>query len=175
MKKEDTPMTNIAYAEPNTWFNEFSDDDPITKDYYDRRVADWHERIDTLFNQIIEWLPHDFSYEFSETGAKPDNLMKKHEPEKRVKPLKTLIIRHNDLEIARIYPRYLWVLGNNGEVAFKAKNIYYSIIDRAEKKKYSFNKPEWNIKNSYKINGDVKFNQNIFMTTLNEMQKNAGY
>ena len=118
--------------------------DDVTSDTVDathirRRVDDWEERVNGLYAMIGDWLPDGWE-------ARPGTPVLMHEPLMRkfgmdAKSMPTIELHDRAGQVARLKPRGLWIIGENGRVDLKHDGHYYFLMDTAE----NFAQPNWEV------------------------------
>jgi hypothetical protein len=111
----------------------------IDKGHVVRRVDDWVGRIDRLYRQIEEWLPSGWTGSRVGTVRMHEELMQKFGVPPRDLPVMEL--SYNGKPSARIEPRGLWIIGENGRLDLFSRPGHYVIIDSAE----NFEPADWQI------------------------------
>ncbi len=104
-----------------------------------RRVEDWEERLNRLYAEIGDWLPDGWE-------ARPGAPVVMHEPLMRkfgmdAKPMPTLELHDRAGHVARLKPRGLWIIGENGRIDLKHDGHYYYLMDTAD----NFEQPNWEV------------------------------
>ena len=111
----------------------------IDQAHIQRRVKDWQDRIDTLYQQIESWLPSGWTAQKAGTVTMHEELMRKfHVPAQN---LPVLQLYDHGTPSVRIEPRGLWIIGANGRLDLLKGNNHYVIVDAAE----NFARPDWQI------------------------------
>lgn len=113
----------------------------ISKADIEKRVIDWKNRLNNLFELVLKHVDTDKNLSSKEGPVviMNEELMQKFE----VFPteLKTIDIYRKKRLIASFKPIGLWVIGANGRVDILTKNGSYILVDEAE----NFETPEWKI------------------------------
>ena len=116
--------------------------DEITSDNMDaqhvrRRVEDWEERLNGLFEAIDEWLPGEWEARRGAPVVMHEKLMRKFGVD--AKRIPTLELLDHVGEVVRFKPHALWIVGNNGRVDVSHNGHRHIIIGMAE----NFAEPDW--------------------------------
>jgi hypothetical protein len=111
----------------------------IDRAHIERRVDDWLDRVETLYEQIQEWLPAGWTANKKGAVRMHEELMQKFGVAPRNVPVLQLF--HQGVPSTRIEPRGLWIIGANGRLDLVRENKHYVIIDAAE----NLTKPDWRI------------------------------
>ncbi len=102
-----------------------------------RRVEDWEERVSRLYAMLDDWLPDGWHAHRGVPVVMHEELMRKFGvPAKR---MPTLDLRDRAGHTARLEPRALWIIGENGRIDLKHDGCHYFIVDTAE----NFAQPNW--------------------------------
>jgi hypothetical protein len=111
----------------------------LSKERVERRVADWKQRISSLYRDLEEWLPEGFSAESDDSVGMNEELMKKYAVESTKLPI--LKIYRGESSIASLTPRGLWIIGANGRLDLFIQSNQWIVVDKAE----IFESPDWQI------------------------------
>ncbi len=111
----------------------------IDQAHIQRRVKDWSDRIETLYQQIQSWLPPGWTAQKHGVVRMHEELMKKFGVAPRDLPV--LQLYHQGVSSTRIEPRGLWIIGANGRLDLVRGTHHYIIVDAAE----NFATPDWKI------------------------------
>ncbi len=116
--------------------------DDVTNEYITqaeirKRIEDWKERLNGLYDQMREFLPEGWEAQPGISFEMNEEMMRNH----GIKPksLPTLDLVGEGDKIARVAPRGLWIVGTNGRVDLKYGDRHYLIVDTAER----FENPKW--------------------------------
>ena len=104
-----------------------------------RRVDDWEERLNGLYATISDWLPDGWEASSGAPVVMHEPLMRKFGMD--AKPMPTLELRDRAGHVAKLKPRGLWIIGENGRVDFKHDGHYYFLMDTAD----NFAQPNWEV------------------------------
>ncbi len=118
--------------------------DDVTSDTVDathvrRRVDDWEERVHGLYAMIGDWLPVGWEARRAAPVVMHEPLMRKFGVPAR--PMPTLELHDRAGHVAKLEPRVLWIIGENGRVDLKHDGRYYYIVDTAD----NFALPNWEV------------------------------
>jgi hypothetical protein len=113
--------------------------DELTRDHVRRRVDDWSSRIDSLYEQVQEWLPNGWAARPGASVPINEELMRKTGEPARALP--TLVLLHEGTVAIKIRPYGLWIVGANGWIDLVKGDDIYVISDRAR----TFEPPDWHI------------------------------
>ena len=102
-----------------------------------RRVDDWEERLNGLYAAIGNWLPEGWEARRGDPVVMHEELMRKFGV--AAKRMPTLELHDRAGHVARLEPRALWIIGENGRVDLKRGGRRYFIVDTAE----NFGQPNW--------------------------------
>ena len=118
--------------------------DDVTSDTVDaahvqRRVEDWENRLNGLYAAIGEWLPDGWE-------SLPGDPVVMHEPLMlkfgvAARPMPTIELHDRVGHVAKLKPRGLWIIGENGRVDLMHDGHYYFLMDTAE----NFAEPNWEV------------------------------
>jgi hypothetical protein len=111
----------------------------IDREHVERRVADWADRINALYNEIADWLPAGWTAKHSGSVQMHEELMRQFDVPARNLPI--LLLSSTDGRSGRIEPRVLWIIGANGRLDLFVGANHYLIVDAAE----NFQPPLWRI------------------------------
>ncbi len=102
-----------------------------------KRVEDWKDRLNGLYNRIRGFLPEGWEARSGIPLEMNEQMMSNH----GIKPtsLPTLDLVGEGDRIARVSPRGLWIVGTNGRVDLKYGDRRYLIVDIAGR----YETPEW--------------------------------
>ena len=114
-------------------------EDRIDRAHVERRLGDWEKRIDALYSRIVAWLPDGWRGAPDGTVRIDEPLMRQFEVAERRLP--RLALLRKGVEVARIEPRYLWIIGSNGRVDVTGSVGHYVLNDRSE----FFEEPSWHV------------------------------
>ncbi len=114
-------------------------DPGMTRQYVERRVADWASRINALYQRLQAWAPKDWRAERRGVVHMHEELMRRFKVPARDLPV--LHLEGPDGETRRIEPRGLWIIGANGRLDFFGGRDHHVILDKAE----TFAEPLWHI------------------------------
>ena len=114
-------------------------DRSIDRSYVERRLIDWHRRLDALYADIQTWLPVGWSMSDGGSVSILEDLMVRFDVPRQALPRKDLF--HHGTRVGRIEPRGLWIIGANGRVDMILSAEHSIIVDRAQ----SFDLPQWTI------------------------------
>ncbi len=93
-------------------------------------IRDWKKRLNTLFDQIEEWVPEEIVCVRSESPHTLGQLSKQYDLDPVRLPSLTL---KSDKNSIRFYPSALLMLGANGRIdVFKNGDYLFQILDRSE-------------------------------------------
>jgi hypothetical protein len=111
----------------------------IDQTHIQRRLKDWMDRIDALYQQIESWLPSGWTAQKTGTITMHEELMRKfHVPAQK---LPVLQLYDHGTPSVRIEPRGLWIIGANGRLDLLKGSDHYVVVDTAE----NFGSPDWHI------------------------------
>jgi len=109
----------------------------IDKEYIEKRVEDWIQRVDRVFSLVRDSLSGNPEIELvqNKTVSMHEELMQKYE----VSPvnLPVLEIRRKSVLLASFKPMGLWVIGANGRIDILTKEGSYILVDLEGKEKPS--------------------------------------
>ena len=115
--------------------------DTVDAAHIQRRVDDWEERSEPSSTSAIgDWLPDGWE-------ARPGAPVVMHEPLMRkfgmdAKADADARTAHDRAgHVARLKPRGLWIIGENGRIDFKHEGHYYYLMDTAD----NFEQPNWEV------------------------------
>jgi hypothetical protein len=111
----------------------------IDRDHIVRRVNDWVDRINALYQQIQECLPTGWTSELEGKVQMQEELMQKFEVPAQDLPILQLL--HEGRPSARVEPRGLWIIGANGRLDLFSGAKHHIIVDTAE----NLQPAEWQI------------------------------
>ena len=111
----------------------------IDREHVARRVDDWVDRINALYDQIEAWLPPGWTADRAGKISMQEPLMQKFNI--RPRDLPVLRLSFHGSPAAHIEPEDLWIVGTNGRLVLVNRGEHYIIIDRAE----NFEPPQWHI------------------------------
>lgn len=111
----------------------------IDRAHVERRVKDWSDRIETLYQEIKTWLPPGWNAGKQGVVTMHEELMQKFGIAPQSLPVLELF--YQGTPSARIEPRGLWIIGANGRLDLIRGSQHYIIIDEAE----NFGTPDWQI------------------------------
>jgi hypothetical protein len=110
----------------------------IDREHVVRRVDDWVDRINALYDLISSWLPHGWTTDRTSTVRMHEELMRQHDVPARDLPVLRLTC---GARTALIEPRGLWIIGANGRLDLFTDSRHYIIVDAAE----NLWPPQWEI------------------------------
>ena len=113
--------------------------DTVDATHIQRRVQDWEHRLNGLFARIDDWLPDGWEARPGAPVVMREPLMRKFGMDARQMP--TLELRDRAGHVAKLKPRGLWIIGENGRVDFKHDGHYYFLMDTAD----NFAQPNWEV------------------------------
>ena len=136
--------------------------DDLTDDHVRRRVADWVQRIETLYEAVESWLP-------SGWAAKRGALVTMHEKvmeSKRVpaQQLPTLELVREGIVRARLRPYGLWIVGTNGRIDLVKGGERYLVLDHSG----AFEAPDWQVASANARRNSRPFNSVWLQALLTE-------
>ena len=111
----------------------------IDREHVARRVDDWVDRINALYDQIEAWLPPGWTADRAGTISMQEPLMQKFNIPPRDLPV--LRLSFHGSPAAHIEPHALWIIGYNGRLDLYRGDKHYMIIDKAE----NFEPSQWYI------------------------------
>ncbi len=114
-------------------------DQNITQEQVEVRIADWLKRVHDLYAIIKAWLQpiEGFRVVEHQDSTMYEELMHRFGIGPQAMP--TLDIYEDDDLIARVKPIGLWIIGANGRVDLMSRNGGAQIIDESE----PFQEPKW--------------------------------
>lgn len=134
----------------------------IDKEHIEKRIEDWKNRINNLFNSISVWLENS-KYNIKEGSKIPMFEMLMSEFEIPPTELKSINVFNRNTYVLSIKPKGLWIIGANGRIDILSLMENYIIVDIAEQ----FQEPIWKVyRNDRKKKFD--FNQETFNKILNQ-------
>ena len=114
-------------------------DERVDRDYVERRLDDWRQRLDSIYASIGGWLPPAWSIVDGGSVTIHEELMEKYDVAERRLPAKALL--RDGRPAGRLLPRGLWIIGANGRLDLILSARHSIIVDRAQ----SFERPQWTI------------------------------
>lgn len=102
-----------------------------------KRVVDWENRVNSLYDTIEGWLPEGWTACRDNTVFMYEELMRKFGVQGQKIP--TLELHGKKRKVVKIEPRGLWIIGANGRVDLKYNGKHYIMVDLAE----NFQKSNW--------------------------------
>ena len=114
-------------------------EDRIDRAHVERRLDDWERRIDVLYARIAAWLPEGWAGAPDGTVPIDEPLMKRFGVAERRLP--QLALSRRGAAVAKIQPRYLWIIGSNGRVDVTGSIGHHVLNDRSE----FFEESSWQI------------------------------
>jgi hypothetical protein len=133
------PSTGQLSRNPMPGVLEETTNQPIDQAHIQRRVKNWLDRIDTLYQQIESWLPPGWTAQKAGNVTMYEELMRKFQIPAQNLPI--LQLYDHATPAVRIEPRGLWIIGANGRLDLLKGNDHYLIVDAAE----NFARPDWQI------------------------------
>ena len=111
----------------------------IDQSHIVRRIDDWADRINTLYDNISAWLPAGWAAHRSGSVRMHEEPMRKF----GVAPLDLPVLQLSSESgvSGRLEPRGLWIIGANGRLDFFLGKQHYVIVDAAE----NLEPPKWQI------------------------------
>ena len=109
----------------------------VDAQHIQRRVDDWEERVKNLYAMISDRLPDEWQARHGTPVVMHEKLMRKFGI--AAKQMPTLELFDQSGEIAKLKPRVLWIIGQNGRIDLKHDGQHYFIVDFAE----MFEQPDW--------------------------------
>ncbi len=104
-----------------------------------RRVDDWEERVNNLYEKISDWLPDGWQARRGKPVVMHEELMRKFGIS--AKQIPTLKLFSQSGELVKLEPRGLWLIGGNGRIDLKHAGQHFFIVDFAE----NFEQPDWHV------------------------------
>ncbi len=120
----------------NTVLDEVTSDNVDTP-HVERRVDDWEERLNGLYQLIGELLPDGWKSREGLPVTMHEKMMQAFDVPAREIP--TLELHSETGTIVKLAPEALWIVGNNGRVEMKSNGHWYRITDRSQ----IFKPPKW--------------------------------
>lgn len=111
----------------------------ITKEFVERRVLDWKNRLHALFQEVQTWAKEN-GWRVEDNGSVQmhEELMQKYDVPETEQP--TLRLDRED-SFALFMPKALWVIGANGRIDLYTSKSLFVIVDLAEDDQI----PRWTI------------------------------
>lgn len=125
----------------------------ITKDHVVKRVDDWVDRLNKLYEVVEGWLPPGWHAEQRGVAIMAEEMMRKFNIRPRDIPV--LQLKSGDGRSASLEPRGLWVVGVNGRLDLLIGPKHFLIVDRAK----NFATPDWQIVDFHKRKEFEKFDK----------------
>ncbi len=108
-------------------------DEKITQEQVEARIADWVNRVGDLYQTIKEWVRPIEGLRVEEH----QNVTMYEEPMQRFslspQPMSTLDLYDGDVLIARVKPIGIWVIGANGRVDLFLRQGAVQLVDESER------------------------------------------
>ncbi len=117
--------------------------DEITKEHVVKRVDDWVDRLNGLYDLVANWLPPEWHADRRRSILMDEKMMQLVGVVPREIPV--LELRSDDGRRAFLEPRGLWIIGTNGRVDLVAGSRHHLIFDFAK----NFATPDWQIDNFF--------------------------
>lgn len=111
----------------------------VERRYVEQRVDEWVDRLSTLYDHVVDWLPAGWTATRTDTMPMQEELMRRLDVGPRRQPVLTLL--HDGSARGHLEPRGLWIIGANGRVDLHSPGGHYLIVDRSE----AFDPPDWQI------------------------------
>ena len=133
--------------------------DELTRDHVQRRVDDWANRIDALYDDVESWLPDVWTAKRGTSTTMYEELMRKvGVPPRRLPTLE--LLRDGDARV-RLRPYGLWIIGTNGRIDLIKGQERYLVLDHAG----TFDAADWYVAPAT-ARRDSKPFTNIWLQTL---------
>lgn len=104
--------------------------DDLGRDHVVRRVADWAQRVDALYQQLEAWLPVGWTVKREHSTTLNEELMQKYQVPAHAFPV--LSLDYKGQRSVVIEPRGLWIIGANGRLDIMSEAGHHVIVDLAE-------------------------------------------
>ena len=111
----------------------------IDAQHIQRRVDDWQNRVENLYEMIGDWLLEGWEARQGTPIIMNEKLMRKFGIASKEIPTLNLLSESGDS--VKLEPRGLWIIGGNGRIDLKHKGQHYIIVDFAE----NFEHPDWQV------------------------------
>ncbi len=113
--------------------------DSVDAQHIQRRVDDWEQRLNNLYEMISDWLPDGWRAHHGKPVIMHERMMRKFGI--AAKQIPTLKLFNQSGDSIKLEPRGLWILGTNGRLDLKHAGQHYFIVDFAE----NFKQPDWQV------------------------------
>lgn len=98
-----------------------------TKETVEKKISDWKNRLNELYNQVEAWLPSDGpEIERTTTTQVMEEMMKKFKVTPQ--PIPVLSVMMNGKKLV-FRPSGIWILGANGKVDVFSGDKHYTLVD----------------------------------------------
>jgi hypothetical protein len=154
-------MPNVLELEPlDVWeFNR--DGGTFDRSYVVKRVADWVNRINSVYTKAQEWSEKfDISIDKSRTVLMSEEIMQKFAVPDLDLPI--LDLSKNDKPLLSFVPFGLWIFGSNGRIDVISKQGTALLVDTAR----SFDPPDWQFLPNRNKKSFLPWSRDAFLTLL---------
>ena len=113
--------------------------DELTREHVQRRVDDWADRIEGLYERVERHLPAGWTAKRGSTVTMHEELMKRLEVPQRELP--TLELLRDGAVCIKFRPYGLWIIGTNGRIDLVKGQERYFLLDHAG----TFEAADWHV------------------------------
>jgi hypothetical protein len=136
----------------------------ITKEYVENRITEWVTRLDSLFDQVQEWVvdQSEWMAERSIVRQQEEELMRLHRIPPRQVPFLTLWADKKKNRVSLV-PSALWIIGADGRVNITTNKRQFILVDRRNGHDGC---SDWQILSGDLRRSSAPFNRNALLSIL---------